>query len=261
MPLVQKEIKKVYLGSTQVRPGFIKVAWVYHNPTLWLISISKDGMNRITIADKNLGATTVYNSGDTLSEANAWKFYQRGNNYWFPFTWATSTSSSQVNARNYWPANYYLGSSFIKKNNWDSSNNKDLRWGVTWTNEAMKWPCDTWFHVPTNDELRNLFYMGSTSISGSLGIWSDSNPSGYKTYLKMPSAWQLAYSSGSQSNVGSRWYYWSSTYYSSNWYAYQLQAYASGYWQNGYQTGIWCSIRPFKNDAVQPDNTRTVLYQ
>jgi len=79
--------------------------WIYHNATLWLITIVNrqySQMQYITIADKNLWATTVYNSGDTLSQANCGNYYQWGNNYWFPFTWTVTTSTTQVDASNYW---------------------------------------------------------------------------------------------------------------------------------------------------------------
>lgn len=103
--------------------------WVYHNSSLGLISLSTDWTTRITIADKNLWATTVWNSGDTLSEANCGKYYQRWNNYWFPFTWSVTTSSTQVNASTYWPWNYYSSSTYITYNwAWDSTGNWNLRW-------------------------------------------------------------------------------------------------------------------------------------
>lgn len=107
-------------------------AWIFHNATLWLISISGDWQTWITIADKNVWATTVWNSGDTLSEANCGWYFQRWNNYMFPFTWTVTTSSTQVDATNYWPWNYYSSNVFITGNSWDSSNNKNLRWWVTW---------------------------------------------------------------------------------------------------------------------------------
>lgn len=107
---------------------------IYHNSDLWLISISSDWNTRITIADKNLWATTVYNSWDALSESNCGKYYQRWNNYWFPFTWAVTTSSTQVNASTYWPWNYYESSTFITTYPRDSSDNRNLRWWITqWT--------------------------------------------------------------------------------------------------------------------------------
>lgn len=107
---------------------------IYHNSTDWLISISSDGSTWITISDKNLWATQVWNYWDTLSQNNCGNFYQRWNNYWFPFTWATSTSSTKVNAGSYWPWNYYSSSTFITYTYWDWSSvtNANLRWWETW---------------------------------------------------------------------------------------------------------------------------------
>lgn len=111
-------------------------AGVYHNSSLWLISVSWDWTTWYTISDKNLWATTVYNSWNTLSEANCGYFYQRGNNYWFPFAWTVTNSSTKVNASNYWPWNYYSSSTFITVNtqtaDWSSVQNGNLRWWVTW---------------------------------------------------------------------------------------------------------------------------------
>ena len=109
--------------------------WIFWSSTDWLISISSDWQTWITIADKNLWATTVWNSWDTLSEANCGKYYQRWNNYGFPRTWSVTTSSTQVDASNYWPWNYYSSDTFIKDGwGWDSGDNWNLWWWVTqWT--------------------------------------------------------------------------------------------------------------------------------
>jgi hypothetical protein len=115
--------------NKQVQP--ITTAWIYHNPDLWLISLSSDWNIWITIADKNLWATQVYNDGDTLSQDNCGYYYQWWNNYWFPFTWSVTTSSTQVDVSTYWPWNYYSSSTFITYNwAWDTTDNWNLRWWV-----------------------------------------------------------------------------------------------------------------------------------
>jgi len=108
--------------------------WIFWDSTDWLISLSSNGTTWITISDKNLWATTVWNSWDTLSEANCWKYYQRWNNYWFPRTWTIANqSTTQVDASNYWPWNYYSSSTFITYNwPWDITGNGNLRWWETW---------------------------------------------------------------------------------------------------------------------------------
>lgn len=113
----------------------IEAWWIFWNSTDWLISLSSDWSTWITIADKNLWATTVWNSGDTLSETNAWKYYQRWNNYGFPRTWTVTTSSTQVDASTYWPWNYYSSSTFITRSSspysWDTTDNRNLWWWET----------------------------------------------------------------------------------------------------------------------------------
>ena len=110
-------------------------AWVFRNQTDWLISIT-DWTTGYTIQDKNLWATTVYNYWNTLTTANMWNMYQWWNNYWFPPTWNVSTSSTKVDASNYWPDNYYSSSTFITvtddTQDWSSVHNDNLWWWVTW---------------------------------------------------------------------------------------------------------------------------------
>lgn len=119
-------------------------AGIFHDTVNGLISLSSDGINRITIADKNLWATTVYNSWDTLSQANCWYYYQRWNNYGFAWTWSVTTSSTKVNASNYWPGNYYSSSTFITVSisaspyDWSSVQNDNLRWWVSWAAKEIK---------------------------------------------------------------------------------------------------------------------------
>lgn len=107
-------------------------AWIFHDSGNGLISLSSDGVNWITIADKNLWATTVWNNWDTLNQNNCWYYYQRWNNYGFPRTWNVTTSWTQVDASNYWPWNYYSSSTFTAwsayPRDWDSSDNRNLRW-------------------------------------------------------------------------------------------------------------------------------------
>ena len=87
------------------------------------------------MADKNLWATTVYSSGNTLSEANCGYLYQWWNNYAFPWSWSVTTSSTLVNASSYWPGNYYSSSTFItvssNPRDWSSVQNNDLWWDTT----------------------------------------------------------------------------------------------------------------------------------
>ena len=53
-------------------PAPIRTSWIFRNQTEWIISLSSDWTNWITIMDKNLWATQVYNDGEALTEANCW---------------------------------------------------------------------------------------------------------------------------------------------------------------------------------------------
>lgn len=227
------------------------MAWIYHNATLWVISLSSDGDNWITIADKNLWATTVWNSWDTLSEANAGKYYQWGNNYWFPFSWSVTHNSNQVNATWYWPWNYYSSSTFITSNtsprSRDVSDNRNLRWGETWTNEAMQWPCDVWFHVPASSEISSI-----KNIWTSLGWWN-SDWTNFSIALKLPFAGMRYYSSSDVNYQGSSGLYWTASQ-ASDWAVWDLYLEASILTAPGATIRTHgASIRPFKNEAVIPD--------
>lgn len=137
-------------------------AWIFWDSNNWYISISSNWEDWITIADKNVWATTVWNYWDSLSNNNCWSMFQWWNNYWFPaVSWTYTKSTTQVNASSYWPWNYYSSSTLIYQQfGWDSSQNWDLWWWVTWptatqydiynrfqlswTNITIWWKCVWW---------------------------------------------------------------------------------------------------------------------
>lgn len=142
------------LSWTKLYWTSIEAGWIFWNSPEWLISLSSDWQTWITIQDKNLWATQVWNSWDNCSEANCGKYYQWWNCYWFSFTWSITTSSTKVNASWYWPWNYYTSSTFITTNGSirDSSNNYNLRWWVTW--------------ITTKQAEAKAVYLWSTKVWG-----------------------------------------------------------------------------------------------
>ena len=105
---------------------------VYRSEALGLISISADWVNWITISDKNLWATEDWNEEDTLSEANCWRYFQRGNNHWFPRAWNVENTNTKIDASEFWPLNYYSWNTFIKSTwDWSLVVNNNLRWWVS----------------------------------------------------------------------------------------------------------------------------------
>lgn len=105
--------------------------WVYHDSINWQISITNYTWWWITIADKNLGATQVYDINYAPSDDTIGYFYQRWNNYGFPPSWNITTSSVQVDTTGYQAPNYYSDNTFIIWNlNRSSVDNKNLRGGL-----------------------------------------------------------------------------------------------------------------------------------
>ena len=139
-------------SSWTVIQGTLWNVWIFWNQTDWLISIwqwSSNVWSWVTIADKNLWATTVWNYEDTATDANSWKFYQWWNNYWFigvsDTQWTTiTTTTTQVDASSYWPWNYYSHNEFYKNmgagSDWSSVENDDLWW---YTSNSTHQECTT----------------------------------------------------------------------------------------------------------------------
>ena len=254
-------VKEIFVWTTKVRPLW----WIYHNPSLWLISLSSDWQTRITIADKNLWATTVYNYGDTFSEANSGKFYKYGNNYWFPYSWWITTNSSLVsNLSGYWPWNYYSNSTGYWNNNHRTDVNYPNLWGyVTWTKSAMQWPCPSWYNVwaaNTDNSLMaainilvNLLWVGSASDITEENLWR---------YLLLPNCWYRAANGAFGSGtwyLNAGWTSWNSNicYVAITWVNF---VWVAGVRVLNYQQWNFYTIRPIKNEAVVPDASRTKLY-
>lgn len=225
--------------------------WIYYNATSGVISLSADSVNWIAIADKNLWATAVYNYWDTLSEANCGYYYQRWNNYGFPRTSATNRSSTQVDVSGYGPDNYYSSSTFITAIPIYSTTSYNLWWDTTGTNESRRWPCTSWYHIPSWPELENL-------IKALASLWITSKQ-WLSQYLLTPLAWYLQQSGGKV--YSNQYTYWFSTTLKNYRYAYGMEVTDSPINYIGVYN--WCgfSIRPFANSPVVPDSTRTVLYQ
>ena len=225
--------------------------WIYHNSTLWLISLSSDWTNWFTISDKNLGATTFYNDGDTLSEANCGYYYQWGNCYWFAFSWTLSVSTSTVNAQNYWPWNYYTNSTWRNVVPRDSSQNPNLWWWTTGTVEAMQWPCPSGYHIPNDTDRQSLRSIWVTNWAWTLSDWNN-----FGLYLLLPRVWMRDNDGSTIISRGSIWYYWSSNIWSS-WSYWHNMSFSDTYIWSGssnFQTRYGSNIRPFANTPVAFQN-------
>ena len=222
---------------------------IKHSQSLWLITISYD-WTYITIADKNLWATTVYNSWNTLSEANCGKFYQRWNNYWFPWTWTVTTSSTQVDTTWYWPWNYYSSSTFITSGtfpyDWSTTKNANLRWWETWmvikhiwnvkevyVGTTKVWPEEKWDYYYSDDSFNE--YQSLVDSVGSVQfvdtwrrfrfndwvyIWNRTALDFNWTTMRTINLDTLTMASSKSSSISGRvWYFWDNRILTRMWIA------------------------------------------
>lgn len=160
----------------------------------------------ITIADKNLWASVVYEDGDTLSEANCGTYFQWGNNNWFAWTGSVTTSSTQVDTTGYWPWNYYTGTDFIIwSDEWSNPSNNNLWGDTTDTDQARQWPAPSGYHVPSATEWQNFIKFFNT-IRPNAHSWDD-----VRITFLMPIAGNRKYDDASPTYQGSYGNYWSSS--------------------------------------------------
>lgn len=154
----------------QFRELYSSSRWrIVQNVTRKEVTITKDTWESITIMDRNLWATKYYLEAWAAREDWYGNFFQWWNNYPFPVSWATKTSSELVDASWYSYNNPYYSDTFItaelidwhlpSRYNWSSNDNSNL-WtsNVSWWN---RWPCPEWYHIPTRDELISLLDMWS----------------------------------------------------------------------------------------------------
>lgn len=105
------------------------------NQSSGIISACLNNKAILTMADKNVGATTVYNYGDTLSQANCGNQFQWGNNYPFPYnSTVTTTTVSGEDLSWYGPGWYY--SNGLWNTAWSDIQNYTNAWG--WVTQGTK---------------------------------------------------------------------------------------------------------------------------
>ena len=205
-----------------------------------------------TIQDRNLWATATW-YWYWASSASYWKYYQWWNNYWFSSV-PSYPSSSKTSASSYWPNNYYNSSTFRAVGTGrDSSNNSNLWWNTTNTNEARRWPCPAWYHVPSISDLgsiRNEWTLANSTTNYSLFVQD----------LLIPHAWFYFVSQTGtvrHDYAGDGSYLWCSAQSMSYMWGYvSVYGNASYSWSITWQPDLhwmtkasWLSIRCFKNDV------------
>ena len=104
---------------------------VWENSSLWLISVLVWTNKYITLQDKNVWATEVFNGTD--NDNNRGQLFQRWNSYWFTWRNIPTATNSKINAWWYAPSTYN-SNMCVNTSSWDWSSvqNDDLWWWVTW---------------------------------------------------------------------------------------------------------------------------------
>ncbi len=183
--------------------GTCKVACDMSKTSFETITIMDESWYAITIADRNLWAT----SNNTWEVSSYGCYFQWWNNYGFQPQWNLETSTDFVNTRGYGPWNPYTSEIFrvwtgeinnegmlqaYRPNDydWSSPANHNLWWwaydsgnNAFWVldpnKENRRWPCPEWYHVPSiweRNDLLTLWYNEEykSAWSGNLPYIKDS---------------------------------------------------------------------------------------
>lgn len=201
----------------------------------------------IVMMDRNLWATTHG------TESNAWwYYYQWWNNYWFTQNPPTILRSiANVNLSLYAPSTYYSWTYIIWKENnttfpnWATTDNYNIWWYYSGTNEAKQWPCPTNWHVPTIEEWRKVVEYWS---------WNNGwmNVPNFRAELALPLAWWITRSTATLESGNIAWLYRTATPDTSKSFAYDFVVRNDLYDVNYSENLVnWRQVRCFKNeDAI-----------
>ena len=217
----------------------------------------------ITIQWKNVWATATW-AWPSADLSSFWNYYQRWNNYWFSSNGSVTTSNEQIDCSTYNPLHPFSSSTFIISPNWSFydyciSRNDNLWWwgddnnGLVYPVEngsERRWPCDEWYHVPSQWEWYALMDMwAGSSVSWYIG------DNIFYTDFQIPFAGRRSFGNGSRSAEGSDAYLWSSSPRVGNVHARSFHATAEFYDFRGHAYSVRC----FKDSSVKPAEVQIVL--
>jgi len=165
-----------------------------------------------------IAACNVWTDTAWTTSASYGYYFQWWNNWWTP-SWTLPLTTSTVDASSYWPWNYYNSTTFIwwaslpATYDWTDPQNNNLWWDVTNTDESRQWPCQTWYHIPSETEWVWIISSGGWNLD-----WSK-----MRAALKLPLAWNRNRETWTMRLQWTTWHYWAS---SADWV----------YWDNFYFT-------------------------
>jgi prepilin-type N-terminal cleavage/methylation domain-containing protein len=127
-----------------------------------------------------------------------WELFQWWNNEWIRSAAMNTTPVSVTSTWSTYNGNgYFINSS----EEWELSQNDNLWWNTPWSDLDRKWPCEEWYHVPTQDEwnwLHTAWWWGSA--------WTT-----MRSVLRLPASWNRYWVAGNYYWLWNYWQYWSST--------------------------------------------------
>lgn len=224
-----------YISTTTYSWGTIS-----HDTMLWELTVS-DGTNSITIADRNYWATT-YMSQSWTFEDYAWAVFQWWNGYAFSSNPSDTitTLSGTIDTQSLEASTYFSDSFCIWSSDWSNPANDNLWWDTDNTEYARRWPCNTWYHIPTGREWSSLISLWK-SVTG----YTDVDLTEMRETLLLPSTGYRDYTDGSVTDQWTKCCYWASSVSGS--YAEIFRISSTNWSYTSDSRWKWCSIRPFKN--------------
>jgi len=185
-----------------------------------------------------------------ISACNVWSniAWTTSSSYWGIFQWGNNadlrTENTDTNQISTITENSTFSNSFfiILQTNWtnDWVNDIDnLWWNTTNTNESRNWPCNEWYHVPTNVEWQNLVNLKWDT--GDANLWTSMSND-----LKIPFSGSRLWTNWTLDDTNIFGRYWSSTPRdTNNWYYLTFDSTNVG---ESYTVKTqWLAVRCFKN--------------
>ena len=219
-----------------------------------------------TVMDRNLWALETaeweyYWNWNYENTNKLWYLYQFWNGYWFknnPGTNITNYQESKISIPEgiepLWENdNYYSYNKFIRiASNWYEWSHKNLWWSdnLTSNDDNRKWPCPVWYHIPSQDEWKIIYY---TLIKTNECNWDlEQKWKCLAKKFKLPYAWSINVYSPNKWKIlsqGSYAYYYNSK---GGWINFDN---TSVYPEAGWAEAQWWSIRCFKDHQTSKEIT------
>ncbi|EKE26427.1 MAG: fimbrial protein pilin [uncultured bacterium (gcode 4)] len=231
-------------------------SWIGETPSSWFSICGNDIVifswaNIQTWASCNLWATTRY-TNQSLALANVtvswWPTPTQKTYMWAYYQWwrnddVTTWSVTWTLAASWTLSNWVWHSNFIINASWPDwvwGENDDLWWNTTNTLIARKWPCPTWYHIPS------WWNLVATTDWWKAYLIAWNNFNNVRTKIMLPNAGKRKIQDGTYVFQNSYWIYWSSSVSASNNYSYDVYVWwASG--NEAYPRGEGFSVRCIKN--------------